>query len=206
MNSSTGLLSTLIKSNSCDIISSFSNNTLVDNFLNNSKCTTTQLEKKYLASILGNNSTILLYNASADGWTSDDFHSRCDNKGPTISLFKVSNGDCIGGYTSTPWVLFSKMPLSAKEAILFNLSKCRYFVQQRINSMSMMPSMSNGPCFGAGEGNELCAKSPFNAEGNCESFVNRQGFFIPILNSKLNMLTYRYDGNFTITELEVWGI
>jgi hypothetical protein len=29
-----------------------------------------------------------------------DFHSRCDKKGPTISLFKVKKGDCIGGFTN----------------------------------------------------------------------------------------------------------
>ncbi len=68
----------------------------------------------FLASLLGNKSTTLLYNGSAHGWTGDDFHARCDDKGPTISLFKISyGGDCIGGYTSTSWKLFTKSPLQA---------------------------------------------------------------------------------------------
>jgi len=29
----------------------------------------------------------LLYRGSIHGWMSHDFHSRCDKKGPTISLF-----------------------------------------------------------------------------------------------------------------------
>ena len=28
----------------------------------------------------------LYYRGSRDGWMYEDFHSRCDNKGPTISL------------------------------------------------------------------------------------------------------------------------
>jgi hypothetical protein len=58
------------------------------------------LVKKYLAFLLGNKKANLLYNGSAHGWLAKDFHSRSDNKGPTISLFKIKNGDCIGGYTT----------------------------------------------------------------------------------------------------------
>ena len=44
----------------------------------------------------------LCYRASRDGWRSQDFHSRCDNKGPTIVLVKAN--DCIfGGYTDQNW-------------------------------------------------------------------------------------------------------
>jgi hypothetical protein len=28
-----------------------------------------------------------LFKASRDGWTAKDFHSKCDGKGPTLSLF-----------------------------------------------------------------------------------------------------------------------
>jgi hypothetical protein len=42
----------------------------------------------------------LLFRGSIHGWNFKDFHSRCDGQGPTISLFKVKDGDCIGGYTS----------------------------------------------------------------------------------------------------------
>jgi hypothetical protein len=58
-------------------------------------------EKEYLHKLLGNKRfvTILLFCGSIDGWNMEDFHSRCDNKGPSISLFKIKDGDCIGGYT-----------------------------------------------------------------------------------------------------------
>ncbi len=44
--------------------------------------------------------TVLLYRGSTDGWLAADFHRRSDGKGPTISLFKIKDGDCVGGYTS----------------------------------------------------------------------------------------------------------
>jgi hypothetical protein len=44
--------------------------------------------------------TILLYSGSLHGWMAIDFHSRSDGKNPTITLYKVKDGDCIGGYTS----------------------------------------------------------------------------------------------------------
>jgi hypothetical protein len=43
-----------------------------------------------------------MYKGSRDGWKMIDFHIACDNKGgPTISLFKMNDGSCIGGYTQT---------------------------------------------------------------------------------------------------------
>jgi hypothetical protein len=59
-------------------------------------------EKLYLHKLLGNKQlvTILLFSGSIHGWMGKDFHSRCDNKGSTISLFKVKDGDCIGGFTN----------------------------------------------------------------------------------------------------------
>ena len=46
---------------------------------------------------------ILLYRGSVHGWMYHDFHMRCDDKGPTISLFQINDGDCIGGFTSAAW-------------------------------------------------------------------------------------------------------
>ena len=45
----------------------------------------------------------VLYRASTDGDTPDDFHRCCDNKGPTLVLIK--SGEYIfGGYTSQSWI------------------------------------------------------------------------------------------------------
>ena len=76
---------------------------MIDEFLQNSTCTSKKEEKLFLLKLLGNKrlKTKNLYRGSIHGWMFKDFHSRCDNKGPTISLFKVKDtGECIGGYTN----------------------------------------------------------------------------------------------------------
>jgi TLD len=105
---------------------------IITNFLLNSKCATEKQQKEYLHKILGNKQlvTTLLYSGSIHGWMAIDFHSRCDNKGPTISLFKIKDGDCIGGYTKAKWSSkedYYYEKLDDSEAMLFNLSCCRHF-------------------------------------------------------------------------------
>ncbi len=67
-----------------------------------SQCVSDAQQKLYLLQLLGNKKlvTALLFRGSEHGWMNNDFHSRCDNKGPTISLFKIKGGDCIGGFTN----------------------------------------------------------------------------------------------------------
>ena len=45
----------------------------------------------------------LLYRASEHGFKASDFHSKCDNKGKTISLIQDTNDNVFGGYTSQSW-------------------------------------------------------------------------------------------------------
>ena len=41
----------------------------------------------------------LLYRGSRDGWNPQEFHSRCDNQGTTLTIFHTNNGRVFGGYT-----------------------------------------------------------------------------------------------------------
>lgn len=77
----------------------------METFLMNSMCALTKEEKEFLLHLLGNKRlvTTLLLRGSLHGWNAEDFHQRCDGWGPTISLFKVKDGDCIGGYTNAEW-------------------------------------------------------------------------------------------------------
>jgi hypothetical protein len=101
---------------------------IISNYLQNSKCATDDEQKLYLLDLLGNKRlvTTLLYRGSEHGWYGRDFHSRCDNKSPTISLFKVKDGDCIGGYTEAEWTSIGKA-VGDSAAMLFNLSQKRHF-------------------------------------------------------------------------------
>ena len=44
----------------------------------------------------------LLFRASRDGFAPSAFHSRCDNKGPTVTVVN-SDGNIFGGFTDSSW-------------------------------------------------------------------------------------------------------
>ena len=44
----------------------------------------------------------LLFRASRDGFAALAFHSKCDNKGPTVTVVK-SGGNIFGGFTENAW-------------------------------------------------------------------------------------------------------
>ena len=45
---------------------------------------------------------VLAYRASRNGWNSSNFHSLCDNKGPTVTVVKSGNY-IFGGFTEQSW-------------------------------------------------------------------------------------------------------
>ncbi|EGD79834.1 hypothetical protein PTSG_13098, partial [Salpingoeca rosetta] len=48
------------------------------------------------------------YSGTADGWSSSTFHSRCDNKGPTLTIGRNRDtGRVFGGFTHIPWTTSS---------------------------------------------------------------------------------------------------
>ena len=42
------------------------------------------------------------WRATVDGWAASTFHSRCDGKGPTVTIIRVGRY-IFGGYTSVSW-------------------------------------------------------------------------------------------------------
>jgi len=44
----------------------------------------------------------LIYRATRNGWAASNFHSFCDNKGPTVTVVKYGNY-IFGGYTEQSW-------------------------------------------------------------------------------------------------------
>ena len=42
------------------------------------------------------------WHASVDGWAVSTFHSRCDGKGPTVTIIRVGKY-IFGGYTNVSW-------------------------------------------------------------------------------------------------------
>jgi hypothetical protein len=150
--------------------------------------------------------TTLLYRGSINGWTRKDFHYYCDNKGTTICLLKIKDGDCIGGYTNVEWNC-SHRHFGDSAAMLFNLTSRRHFPNKGTGK-EIFCSDKHALCFhGGGNASELTADSePFNNNRGCFSSVNQPGYRIPVDKSGKNSFTNWKDGYFPISELEVWGV
>ncbi len=72
--------------------------------------------------------TVLEYRGSDHGWKGEDFHKRADNKDWTVSLFKIEDGDCVGGFTTQSWDYKKhggNFIVRDDNAFLFNLSCAR---------------------------------------------------------------------------------
>jgi hypothetical protein len=140
-------------------------------------------------------------------WNAKDFHDRCDNKGATLNLFQIKDGDCIGGYTTQHWESTEWVKLKGdSSAFLFNMNHFLYF-HSNGSGIDISCHISYGPEFtGVERYSELgITFEPFNGSGNCYSWVDKPGYKIPEINGK-NKLTNREDGDFTISELEVWAV
>ena len=102
----------------------------------------------------GGNKTLiistLLYSGHLHGWKYYDFHSRCDKKGRTVSLFQIEQGDCIGGYTSQCWETSNGDKRKAdSSAFLFNLTRSRHF-PSKATGWDICCWVNHGPCFDGG--------------------------------------------------------
>jgi hypothetical protein len=87
--------------------------------------------------------------------------------------------------------------------MLFNLSCERHF-QNKGTGYEIFCTSDKGPYFG--EWRDLCAlNEPFNGDRNCGAYANISSYGIPKEGDK-NMLTNQKDGEFTITEFEVWEV
>ena len=65
----------------------------------------------------------LLFRASRDGFAAATFHSRCDNKGPTVTIVKSGNNIC-GGFTEVSWTGPGKLPIKTPawcDSVMLNL-------------------------------------------------------------------------------------
>ena len=64
----------------------------------------------------------LLYRLSTNGDTFSKFHELCDNKGPTLTLFHINDGNKVGVYTPLSFDTTSIWKKD-KETFIFNLNK-----------------------------------------------------------------------------------
>ena len=104
----------------------------------------------------------LLYRGTRDGMSPDVFHNKCNNKGPTISIFKNGKGYIFGGYASIDWISCNNYR-SAPDGFIFTLTNM-YDIEPtkfpNTNSRYSIYDHSNcGPIFGNGHDIRICFNS-----------------------------------------------
>ena len=138
-------------------------NSVRTEFMVKSRCASDR-EKAIALMMLGEvYESILLYRGTDHGWTEDDFLSRTRGEKFTLTLLKIKNGDCIGGFTKIEWGCSSifKKYIKDDDSFLFNLTCCRKFPSKHSN-YDIIRSRHCGPSFGYKDTELSAWCEPFN--------------------------------------------
>ncbi len=102
---------------------------------------------------------ILLYRPTRDGFTGEAFHSKCDDKGNTITIIKNNLNYVFGGFASSAWNS-SNDYINDPNAFLFSIRRAgvsfkdKFTVKQAQYALYVNPDY--GPTFGSGSGHDIC--------------------------------------------------
>ncbi|KAL7544862.1 hypothetical protein ACHAWF_008226 [Thalassiosira exigua] len=99
----------------------------------------------------------LLYRSSRDGASSENFHSKCDNQGCTLTIIETTDGFVLGGYSNVPWSgpIKKHCLLKANTAFLFVLSgsdvskPCKMKLKDENDGNAVWHYAGYGPTFGS---------------------------------------------------------
>ncbi|KAL9655394.1 hypothetical protein ABK040_011235 [Willaertia magna] len=97
----------------------------------------------------------LLWQGTRDGFDANTFHTKCDDKGPTITIIKTGCGSIFGGYTSVNWNNNSNSYQTDSNAFLFSLHlpgrSIPYKFPISSTGNAIFCNASYGPTFGGGQ-------------------------------------------------------
>jgi hypothetical protein len=179
-----------------DILTGFSNGTLL------------QLEhKKKLNEFYGkmHQQWELIYKASRDGFNANAFHTRCNNKGPTMTIIQSNNNYLFGGYTSIPWTSDNSYK-NDTTAFLFTLTNphdippTKYLLNPDKTGNAVNHTSSYGPTFGGGHDIHLANAS----NSNKSSYSNFPTAYTDTTGK--GNATFTGARNFTTSDIEVFKL
>ena len=166
---------------------------------NDSKILKNENDKNTMLTLLSKKikNTTLLYRATRDGDSAKNFHEKCDNKRPTLTLCRGRDGIIFGGYTEAEWDSKERHPKYDKNAFIFSVTYNKKFVSKNYeNSIECNPDF--GPVFGFG--GELYISDKFLSKGNINVLIFDKTYH----DKKHEILNGKED--LTLDELEVYLI
>jgi len=165
----------------------------------------TKKHKKQLAKLFDNKKVKLelFFRASRDGYDASSFHAKCDNKGPTIVVIKSGSGNIFGGYNSQHWHTSSSYVSTGCWIYALENPQGVFCKFLQSGSSGAYCGSGYGPTWGGGH--DLHINSSMQSNSNYSSPNNftqpASGFTGSLSNS-----TLAGSYNFTVAELEVWGV
>ena len=145
----------------------------------------------------------LLYRGSKDGYTSSSFHSKCDNKGPTVVVIKSHLGKIFGGFTDVAWDSTNNYK-TTMNSFLFSIDrKAKYEQKAGQTSNSIYAYSTYGPTFGGGH--DIYIADNCNSSTSCYSYFPYSYDCKEYNNpSSSDWLAGAY--NFKVDEIEVFSV
>ena len=147
----------------------------------------------------------LIYRGNRDGSQSEKFHELCDNKGPTIVLYKNEKGNIFGGYASISWQNRGDFK-SAPDSFIFTLTNIYNIKPTKFESkndgMEVYHDLNYGPRFG--DGRDIGNKGDFL---KIDSYTNFPATYKDTLGKGKTIFTGDYNIKteyFKIKEIEVF--
>ena len=145
----------------------------------------------------------LIYKATRDGFTIDDFHRCCDNQGPTMTVIQSLSEYLFGGYTSISWNFQHDLKSSTTDrtAYLFTLANPHGILPTKyaIKSTGMHAIVPNAmePTFGQ---YDICIYP--NSNLNSQSYIKFPSYYND--STGKGYLTFTGSTNFTTTDIEIY--
>ena len=149
----------------------------------------------------------LLYRASRDGWQAQAFHSRCDNKGSTVTVIKSAAGYVFGGYADSPWNSTSFW-CASPNAFLFSLhcpsSAGPVKMPLKRPQHAIYCARSSGPTFGHGHDIRVLLNGTQGVNLGTKCGHNYSSYQLPRGHSAQSI--FNGNRNFNAAEVEVFGV
>ncbi|CAM4842959.1 unnamed protein product, partial [Rotaria magnacalcarata] len=147
----------------------------------------------------------LIYKATRDGFDANAFHSRCNDKGPTITIIKSNNNYLFGGYTAIPWAS-DGLGKNDTTAFLFTFTNphsippTKYLIDSSKATNAVYHQIGIGPTFGSGH--DITLENASNTKSS--SHTNFPNTYLDTTGKGSNTFTGAY--YFTTSDIEVFKL
>ena len=150
----------------------------------------------------------LLYRGSRDGTTSNNFHEKCDDKGPTLVLYKNDIGNIFGGYSSISWKNDGGTKY-AKNSFIFTLTNIFNIEPTKFSDKNTNKNVHHNPGYGPSFGEHSSDISIYENYLQKDSTSNFPEQYNDTTGKGKSIFTGNFNAlanNFRIKEIEVFKV